>query len=79
MTNGIDLIQRLRDEADLCDNDGAYDVAQLLDKAADALTARDELLRQIGDKAHDLSTGPAVEDGYWTIREMAYEPLRGGK
>ena len=34
-----DLIERLRDEADLCRNEGADDVARLLDAAADALEA----------------------------------------
>ena len=27
----------------------------------------------IGDYAHNKSTGPAVPDGYWEIRSMAYE------
>lgn len=40
------------------------------------LTASESRLREIGDKAHDLSTGPAVHDGYWDIRELAYELLR---
>lgn len=35
-----------------------------------------DVLRAIGDKAHDLSTGPAVPDGYWELREMAYDALR---
>ena len=34
-----DLIERLHDEADLCRNEGADDVARLLDEAADALEA----------------------------------------
>lgn len=33
---------------------------------------REELLRQIGDFAHDASTGPAVPDALWEIRSMAY-------
>jgi hypothetical protein len=32
-----DLISRLQDEADLCRNDGASDIAALLDEAAEAL------------------------------------------
>ncbi|MBU0703810.1 MAG: hypothetical protein KKC18_08075 [Chloroflexi bacterium] len=32
-------------------------------------------LRDIGDFAHDRSTGPAVEDGLWEVRRMAYELL----
>ena len=33
MTDTTDLIQRLSDEADLCRNDGATDVAKLIDDA----------------------------------------------
>ncbi len=32
-------------------------------------------LKDIGDFAHDRSTGPAVEDALWEIRRMAYEAL----
>lgn len=31
------LVERLRDEADLCRNDGANDIADLLDEATEAL------------------------------------------
>jgi len=31
------------------------------------------LLLQIGNFAHDRSTGPAVPDDLWEVREMAYE------
>lgn len=37
MTTHTDLIQRLRDEPDLCANEGAADIAALLDEAAKAL------------------------------------------
>ena len=37
---------------------------------ADALH---DVLRQIGDMAHDASTGPAVPDVLWEIRRIAYE------
>ena len=33
-------------------------------------------LRQIGDMAHDASTGPAVPDTLWDIRCEAYELLK---
>jgi hypothetical protein len=33
-------------------------------------------LRQIGDRAHDASTGPAVPDVLWEIRSMAYDGIR---
>ena len=32
-------------------------------------------LRQIGDRAHDASTGPAVLDVLWEIRGLAYEGI----
>jgi len=35
-----------------------------------------EVLRNIGDLAHDVSTGPAAPDHYWEIRKLAYEYLR---
>lgn len=34
-----------------------------------------EQLRQIGDFAHDKSTGPAVPDALWKIRSMAYDGI----
>lgn len=37
MDKHTDLISRLQDEADLCRNDGATDIAALLDEAAAAL------------------------------------------
>lgn len=39
MDKHTDLISRLQDEADLCRNDGAGDIAALLDEAATALEA----------------------------------------
>ena len=38
------LLERLRNEADLCTNDGAGDIANLLDEAANALGLADEAL-----------------------------------
>ena len=32
-------------------------------------------LRQIGDRAHAASTGPAVPDVLWEIRSMAYDGI----
>ena len=37
MDKQTDLISRLQDEADLCRNDGASDIAALLDEATEAL------------------------------------------
>jgi hypothetical protein len=42
-----DLISRLQDEADLCRNDGATDIAALLDDAVEALR----------DRNHDTAAG----------------------
>jgi hypothetical protein len=42
-----DLISRLQDEADLCRNDGAGDIAALLDEAVEALR----------DRNHDTAMG----------------------
>ena len=32
-------------------------------------------LKDIGDFAHDRSSGPAIEDDLWEVRRMAYELL----
>jgi len=44
-----DLILRLQDEADLCRNDGANDIAALLDEAVEALRDRNHDT-QVGEK-----------------------------
>ena len=44
-----------------------------LANAAERIAALEARLRDIGDYAHDHSTGPAVPDALWTVREMAYE------
>jgi len=43
-----------------------------LSRVKDELGQAEDVLMKIGDIAHDASTGPAVEDTYWTIRRMAY-------
>lgn len=47
MDKKADLISRLQDEADLCRNDGATDIAALLDEAVQALR----------DRNHDTAVG----------------------
>lgn len=51
-----------------------------LEAERDAANARagdaEEMLRRIGDYAHDKSTGPAIPDALWEIREMAYGTIR---
>ena len=44
-----------------------------LEYAKETITDLEARLREIGDFAHDHSTGPAVPDALWTVREMAYE------
>jgi hypothetical protein len=36
-----------------------------------------QALREIGDFAHDKSTGPAAPDALWDIRAMAYAAMEG--
>ncbi len=45
------------------------------DSSFDEIERLKELLRQIGDFAHDKSTGPAVPDALWEIRSMAYDGI----
>ena len=40
---------------------------------AERIEELETLLKDIGNYAHDHSTGPAVPDALWTIREMAYD------
>jgi hypothetical protein len=54
-----DLISRLQDEADLCRNDGAGDIATLLDEAATALAAERERCASICDGIGAGYTGAA--------------------
>lgn len=39
----------------------------------DEVSRLNNLLSDIGDFAHDKSTGPAVPDALWQIRSMAYQ------
>lgn len=53
--------------------------AAVEERRVEALEARvialEERLREIAEIAHVRSTGPAVYDSYWEIRELAYEYL----
>ncbi len=51
-----DLISRLQDEADLCRNDGASDIAALLDEATEALRVERVVLAELA-----LKTGELIE------------------
>ena len=62
-------------DADYADYSQALDrVYAAPDHAAWAMCSQlSTALQQIGDYAHDHSTGPAVPDHLWEIRRMAYE------
>lgn len=45
---------------------------QLLNLARDDYNSAAQRLQDIGDYAHDHSTGPAVPDELWEVRSMAY-------
>lgn len=47
--------------------------AKALEYAKLTIADLEARLREIGDYAHEHSTGPAVPDALWTVREMAYE------
>jgi hypothetical protein len=63
--NYSELLGDLRTEADLCRNETADDIAQLLDAAADAIEASQSALRQL--RSDVLSVMPANwrEDPDW--------------
>ena len=56
MDKQTDLISRLQDEADLCRNDGATDIAALLDEATEALRVERVVLAELA-----LKTGELIE------------------
>ena len=67
------VAQRLREDGynDYCGDVGADTIDSLVAEVERLANA----LHSIGDFAHDKSTGPVVEDGYWEIRRMAYDQL----
>ncbi len=70
MAGHTDLIQRLRDEGDLCSNEGASDIAALLDEAVNALEApppitQDKALKADADRYHWLRDWLAFEGLLW--------------
>lgn len=58
MDKQTDLISRLQDEADLCRNEGASDIAALLDEAVAALQAPRPEVAGDGSEAMQLSWVP---------------------
>lgn len=62
-------------EAVVADVVAANRIEEFFRWAFEAGNARDEmsdLLHDIGNFAHDRSTGPAVPDALWEVRRMAY-------
>ncbi len=47
--------------------------AKALEYAKGTIADLEARLKEIGDYAHEHSTGPAIPDALWTVREMAYE------
>jgi hypothetical protein len=47
--------------------------AKVMVEAADEIDRLRVVLMNIGNLAHDASTGPAVPDVFWEIRRMAYD------
>lgn len=70
----MDITKRLRSSATIF-YEYEVDNGQLLKDAADRIEELETILSEIGAFAHDASTGPAVLDAYWSIRDMAYRPL----
>ena len=82
------LIQRLNDEADLCENEGAEDVASLLWQAAtriqgleQRLAAAEELLLYVAETAvelerHDDSYGSNIIVFRAALREDNFERVK---
>ena len=67
MTDTTDLIQRLSDEADLCRNDGATDIAGLLDDTIAALEQQ---------AAPSVAPEPvALNSGVWTVARSALSSM----
>lgn len=50
---------------------------QQLEEALQRIEYMEDVLKMIGDMAHDCSGGPVGDDGYWTIRRLAYDAYIG--
>ena len=66
-----------RPEIDVCIAGYDYDRFALYIKDCESTLEKfavyEDLLIEIGDFAHNESTGPSVPDALWKIREMAYQ------
>ena len=50
---------------------------QQLEEALQRIDYMEDVLKMIGDMAHDCSGGPVGDDGYWIIRRLAYDAYIG--
>jgi hypothetical protein len=74
----VRALKELESRANECGNGAGCLHKDALIAAAEARAERlANLLGDIGDRAHDASTGPAVPDALWEIRGMAYEGVQG--
>lgn len=59
-----------------CLEDGAAQIKHLteeIERLRRKYEAAERLLKDIGDFAHERSTGPALQDDLWEVRRMAYQ------
>ena len=63
-----DFAQKM--QGDGCDECNPEKAKELLEERVAYLEG---LLKDIGDFAHDRSSGPALQDDLWEVRRMAYE------
>ena len=66
-----DIVERLLDEADLCQNEGAEDIATLLSEAAAEITRLRETVRRVQSAAKTIMIGEA--DELRSLREQRRE------
>lgn len=60
--------------------EGDCEICQLelkLSLAEQRIEDMEDVLKMIGDMAHDASCGPSGSDPYWTIRRLAYDAYIG--
>lgn len=67
MDKQTDLISRLQDEADLCRNDGATDIAALLDEATEALRVERVVLAELALKTERHK--PLMQAVEWILED----------
>lgn len=73
--NSAELIKNLRDEADLCRNETATDIADLLDDAASALIATGALFSALKDERNGLAARVRELEGDASKQESRKMPV----